>query len=423
MTDVSVAPGRLKASTVSAGMVSFVIPNYNHAGYLGDAIRSALAQTYANIEVIVVDDGSTDDSRTVATQFGERIRYMYQRNAGLSAARNTGVQAAHGEYIALLDADDLLEPAYAERLLTALAQVPGAEGAYCGFRFVDQNNEPLNRIEQRTVPPEALYGSLLNGNYWVPESLLARRDCYLASGEFDTSLRACEDWDVWLRFSHRYRLVGIDDVLIRYRVVAGSMSSNPQRMLENRLVVLAKHLGAQPGIAGASATHQAYAYAYFRTALEYYQNGETQSGYACLVEAVHLFPHLLLDHATYYELACSEQARGSQGDTSKIDIDRQQDQLFGILHRLEIEPALQAAWQATAGDGTSLRQSTVLSKALWALGLLHYQAGASKAARHALLTASRLDPKLLHNRRFSALLARSLAGARQVALLKRMTGR
>ncbi len=421
MTDVSIAPSRLNASAGYGGLVSFVIPNYNHAGYLGDAIRSALAQTYANIEVIVVDDGSTDDSRTVAAEFGGRIRYIYQRNAGLSAARNTGVQAAQGEYIALLDADDLLEPAYAELLLAALAQARGAEGAYCGFRFVDQNNEPLNRIEQRTVPPEALYGSLLNGNYWVPESLLARRDCYLASGEFDTSLRACEDWDVWLRFSHRYRLVGIDDVLIRYRVVAGSMSSNPQRMLENRLVVLDKHVGAQPGFAGTSAAHQAYAYAYFRTALEYYQNGEAQSGYASLVEAVYLFPHLLLDHATYYELACSEQARGSQGDASKIDIDRQQDQLFAILHRLETEPALQAAWRATAGDGTSLRQSAVLSQALWALGLLHYQAGASKAARHALVSAGRLDPRLLRNRRFSALLIRSLAGARQVALLRRAT--
>src|SRR5215207_1739222 len=124
---MSIAP-RIKlhpaAVPVAPGTVSFVIPNYNHARYLGQAIESALAQTYPNTEVIVVDDGSTDDSRSVAAGFCDRIRYIYQRNAGLSAARNTGVRAALGEYIALLDADDLVEPAYAERLLAALAQVP-----------------------------------------------------------------------------------------------------------------------------------------------------------------------------------------------------------------------------------------------------------------------------------------------------------
>ena len=233
-----------------AGMVSFVIPNYNHACYLGQAIASALAQTYPNVEIIVVDDGSTDDSRAVAGAFGDRIRCIYQQNAGLSAARNTGIRAAQGEYIALLDADDLVEPAYVERLLAALAEAPQAAGAYCGFRFVDQDNRPLNRVEQRITAPGALYSALLNGNYWVPESLLARRSCYQAMGEFDSTLRACEDWDVWLRFSRHYALVGIDDVLVRYRVVTGSMSSDPRRMLGNRLVVLAKHAGSQPAYGG-----------------------------------------------------------------------------------------------------------------------------------------------------------------------------
>ena len=114
--------------------------------------------------------------------FGDRIRYIYQQNAGLSAARNAGMRAAQGEYIALLDADDLVEPAYAERLLAALAQAPQAAGAYCGFRFVDQDNRPLNRVEQRITAPEALYGALLNGNDRVPESLLARQELLSSNG-------------------------------------------------------------------------------------------------------------------------------------------------------------------------------------------------------------------------------------------------
>src|SRR6476661_4776701 len=91
-------------------LVSILIPNFNHAPYLGDAIGSVLAQSYDNVEVIVIDDGSTDASRAVAARFGNRIRYIWQENRGLSAARNRGIRAATGEYIGLLDADDLYEP-------------------------------------------------------------------------------------------------------------------------------------------------------------------------------------------------------------------------------------------------------------------------------------------------------------------------
>jgi glycosyltransferase involved in cell wall biosynthesis len=407
-------------SPVVPGTVSFVIPNYNHARYLGQAIESALAQTYPHVEVIVVDDGSIDDSRAVAAAYGDRIRYIYQRNAGLSAARNTGVQAAQGEFIALLDADDLVEPAYAERLLSVLAQAPAAAGAYCGFRFVDQDNQPLNRIERRTTPPETLYGALLNGNYWVPESLLARRACYAAMGEFDTSLRACEDWDVWLRFSRHYSLVGTEDVLIRYRVVVGSMSSDPRRMLDNRLVVLAKHIGSQPPYGGDSPAHQAYAYAYFRAAVEYYQAGNPAAGYGSLLEAARIFPALLVDHATYYELACSEQARGSEGDVRLLDINARQSEMLDIVRRLSTDDILRRAWHDAGVRSAELRPAQMQASALWAVALLSFQSGTANAARTALFQASRLEPSLLRNRRFSALFARSLLGTHLVALLKRM---
>jgi glycosyltransferase involved in cell wall biosynthesis len=400
---------------VTPGMVSFVIPNYNHARFLGAAICSALEQTYTNIEIVVVDDGSTDNSRDVAAVFGDRIRYIHQANAGLSAARNTGIAAATGEYVALLDADDLVEPNYAARLLSALAQHPGAAGAYCGFRFVDQDNVALNRVEQRVVAPEDLYPALLDGNYWVPESLLARRSCYIAMGEFDTGLRACEDWDVWLRFSRHYQLVGVEDILIRYRVVTGSMSSYPKRMLDNRLVVLEKHLGVAPAKPGAEAVHRAYANAYLRTALEYEQVGDAAAGYTCLVTAARLYPNLLRDHATYYELACSEQARGSQGDASGLDLARAETRVLALVDRLADEPGLYAA--------THIAPAAMQAQAHWALGVLHYQGGASDMARTALLLALRLDPGLTWNRQFSALLARTLVGKEQVAQMKRLVGR
>jgi len=402
------------AAVNGLGMVSFVIPNYNHARYLGDAIRSALAQTYPHIELIVVDDGSTDDSRSVVeywiAEHGERIRYIYQTNAGLSAARNTGVQAACGEYIALLDADDLVEQTYAERLLAALAQSPDADGVYCGFRFVDQDNQDLLRTERRTFAAEALYPALLMGNFWVPESVLVRRSCYTAMGEFDPALRACEDWDVWLRFARHYRLVGIDDVLIRYRVAAGSMSSNPLRMLDNRLAVLRKHLGDPPPASGATLTHQAYGATYLRSAVEYYQAGDEEGGYRCLLNGARLFPPLLLHHTTYYELACSGQTRGSEGRPSAAEVAASEKLLRDLVRRLANDPAL--------GPGVIAGESALRARMLWAMGLLYYQAGASGAARDALWAAGRLEAGLWRRRSFVGLLARTVVGRRQVALLK-----
>lgn len=187
-------------------LVSVIIPNFNHAQYLGDAIRSVLDQSYANVEVIVVDDGSTDQSRAVAAQFGDRILYLYQTNRGLSAARNTGIQAARGEYIGLLDADDLYEPHFVSSMLVALQSDPAADGVFCGYQFVDQQNKALPQVEARPVPTEQLYETLLDGNFFVPESILVHRHCYTSAGSFDETLRACEDWDMWLRISRQHKI-------------------------------------------------------------------------------------------------------------------------------------------------------------------------------------------------------------------------
>ena len=113
--------------TESNPLVSIIIPNYNHARYLGDAVHSVLNQDYQNFEIIVVDDGSTDNSREVARQFGEKIHYIYQENAGLSAARNTGIRVAKGSLIGVLDADDMYEPTFISTLVAVLESNPNAD--------------------------------------------------------------------------------------------------------------------------------------------------------------------------------------------------------------------------------------------------------------------------------------------------------
>ena len=139
-------------------LVSIIIPNYNHAQFVGDAINSVLVQDYRNIEIIVVDDGSTDDSREVIGQFGDQVKYIYQKNAGLSAARNTGIRASKGIFIGVLDADDMYEPAFINTLVGSLEANPDADGIYCGYQFVDQENNLLPQLENRPVPSDELYG-------------------------------------------------------------------------------------------------------------------------------------------------------------------------------------------------------------------------------------------------------------------------
>ena len=160
------------------GLASVIIPNYNHAQYLGDAIQSVLDQTYRNFEIIVVDDGSTDNSREVVAGFGDQVNYIWQENRGLSAARNTGIRRAKGTYIGLLDADDMYEPDFLSTLVSELETDPHAAGIYCGYRFVDHLNHPLPQIESRSIPDDRLFEALVDGNFLVPESMLRRTYCY-----------------------------------------------------------------------------------------------------------------------------------------------------------------------------------------------------------------------------------------------------
>ena len=297
------------------GLVSVVIPNYNHAQFVGDAIRSVLDQDYSNFEIIVVDDGSTDDSRAVVAQFGNRVQYIWQENQGLSAARNTGIRAAQGVYIAVLDADDLYEPGFLSALVSLLDAHPEADGVYCGYQFVDERNRLLPQREARLLPDGELYAALLDGNFLVPESVLVRRVCYEEVGGFDHTLTALEDWDMWLRITRDFTLVGTDQVLIRHRILSGSMSTDPTRMHLNRLAVLEKHLGPEPdGMIDANGdTRRAYGRTYLVSCIEYLQVGDTAQAYRCLQSMANVCPDLLLAVGHVLHAQLRQPAQGPHG--------------------------------------------------------------------------------------------------------------
>jgi len=213
-------------------LVSIIIPTFNYGCYISNAINSALQQTYANIEVIVVDDGSTDETQVVLAKYEGKIRSIRQDNQGASAARNRGIREANGEYIAFLDADDRYRPDNIARKLSYLQQHPEFRWCYSNCVWVDASGGEGVRGDQidsmllslraeGDVFLKALSGYLLGTNLF-----LFHRDVLQTVGGFDESLEVLEDYDVYLRAAHDYPIGYVDDVLVEIYSHEGSLGSS-----------------------------------------------------------------------------------------------------------------------------------------------------------------------------------------------------
>jgi glycosyltransferase involved in cell wall biosynthesis len=224
-------------------LVSAVIPTYNYGHFVREAVESALAQTYPHVEVIVVDDGSTDDTRARLDPYMDRIRYIYQDNQGLSAARNTGIRAARGALIALLDSDDTWHPRRLEFQVRYLATDP--EAGVVGSEAVTTIAHGWPDVGDRPEPTVFTAAQMLVRSRLGPSGVLVRRECFDAVGYFDTELRSAEDRDMWLRLARRFRVVRLNNPLFMYRVHAGNMSAAAVRMEVNELKVLDRALDAE----------------------------------------------------------------------------------------------------------------------------------------------------------------------------------
>ena len=220
--------------------VSVVIPAYNYAHFLPDAIESVRNQTYPNVELIVVDDGSTDDTAEVVRRYGDRVRYVYQENAGLSAARNTGIRSASHPFVAFLDADDVWKPTILENGMGVFAQLPETYAIVaCKFIKIDERGEPLDRkATDRDLSGELTAADIVLKTRFPPSSCIVRRQAFDDCGVFDTLLRSSEDRDMWIRIAARHRIWLADGVHVSIRDHPGSMSKRADRMLENMGKVL-----------------------------------------------------------------------------------------------------------------------------------------------------------------------------------------
>lgn len=232
----------MSEQTSPAPRVSVVIPAYNAADTLGDALDSVFDQTFTDHEVIVVDDGSTDSTRDVLRARGERIRVLTKANEGRpSTTRNLGARAARGEYLAFLDADDRWRPEKLARQVAVLDRNPAVGLVYSGTAITDNEG----RIVRTTHPSPGgrgrIYPLLCVRNIMVGSSAMARRQAVAEAGWFDESLTSIENWDLWIRIARRWEIDFVDEPLTLYRVHTGNRSANVELRRRNIFRVLDKH--------------------------------------------------------------------------------------------------------------------------------------------------------------------------------------
>ena len=214
-------------------LVSIVIPAFNAEATLADTVRSALASTYSSIEIIIVDDGSTDGTAAIARSFAEqdqRVRVLGRENGGLSAALNTGFADALGDYVARLDADDLWHPTKLERQMAVAAANPDAAFVYSFVRYIDADARVLHDGPRQEFPPRALargiYETIVGGG----SSALMKRSAIEEAGGCDESFRSLEDLLLQLKISARHDAAFVPEYLVGYRVRAGSLTRDLDTM-------------------------------------------------------------------------------------------------------------------------------------------------------------------------------------------------
>lgn len=206
-------------------LVSVIIPSYNSGKYIAEAIQSVFNQTYDNIEVIVVNDGSTDCTQDAVKPFLHKIKYIYQTNAGVSAARNKGFHNSKGDYICFMDADDWYYPENIKTKAEYLDQNPDIGVIHSAVEVTDETLVPNGKI-LRGRSGEDMIDKLLQIRPTAvpcPANVMLRRDVVIKAGFFDTYLGTSADFDMWLRCAAVTKIGKIDSILVKYRLHEDSM--------------------------------------------------------------------------------------------------------------------------------------------------------------------------------------------------------
>jgi glycosyltransferase involved in cell wall biosynthesis len=371
--------------------VSVIIPTYNHACYLPEAIESVLDQTYRDFEVIVVDDGSSDNTQEVVTRFGVQVIYIRQENRGLPAARNTGIRASAGEYVAFLDADDWFLPHKLQKQAAYLDGHPSIGLVASGWIETDVYGRTLRTVKPWLSNRPFLLAECVLGVPLVVHCVLVRRAWLETVGLFDESIRWAEDFDLWLRLlADGCRFAWLPEVVCRRRFHGQNMSYSPKHMLDGSIAALDKLYARADLPLNVQQLHNlAYAMMHVLAIARACNQGLLDEAYHYLEQAIEIEPALLFGHPC----RLIETLVGWSGHSAVTDRQKYLDALLYVL----------------SGKVYSVERQ--LRKAMARLHMGHvfteWASGEVRTLPSELLKALWLDPSWLLNRGVLSIALRS----------------
>lgn len=271
----------------SSPEVSVVIPAYNAEATLPRVLKSVLDQTFTDIEVLVIDDGSTDRTPEIARSIGDPVRCIVQTNSGVSAARNKGIDAARGRYIALLDADDIWHEDKLSKQIASLEVDPDAMGSYVGVTKVSERGDFIDDMPARRFGDLCRY--LLLHSSVIPGSsstLLLRREVFDLVGPYDPELSQCADWDFLIRVSLKGRLAPVGEPLVRYQSSTSNMSSNIALLEKDTFAVLDKFYSSPESAPYLDIKDRVYSNHWLILSGSYLHDHQLRNSFRCLAKAL-----------------------------------------------------------------------------------------------------------------------------------------
>lgn len=220
-------------------LVSIITPTFNREKYLALAIESVLNQLHDNFELLIIDDGSTDNTRKLVGRYqsDKRIHYFYQNNQGQSVARNTGLREANGKYICFLDSDDLFAPDKLSKQVSFLEHNPSIPITYSDEELIDEEGHVFSTHNMKRHSG-ILYEKLLIDNFVSITTIMVRRECFDEMGMFDETIKVADDYELWLRFSTKYEFHYEPQYFAQYRVMREQISSDKtSRFNSNKRII------------------------------------------------------------------------------------------------------------------------------------------------------------------------------------------
>ncbi|MCS6881930.1 MAG: glycosyltransferase [Oscillochloridaceae bacterium] len=373
-----------------SSLVSVIIPSYNSARYIASTVESALAQTYPAVEVIVVDDGSTDATQAVLAPYRSRITILHQTNRGPAAARNTGLRAAAGAYLLFLDSDDLLVPTSVAAKVAFLEQHPQYGLVYSAWTQISDDGARVLGEVRPSRQGDVLAALVRREFFFFPGAALIRRTCLDTVGAFDENAYGAEDADLWIRLARAgYAFGYIDEPLFMYRYHATSITGRVDpRQIASWQMHLARFFADTTLPSAIKALEdEAYAILHYETAMRYFRICQIDKAQEHLRQAWRRCPTL----AQQRILDCIV---GAALDPRTDDARALLDRVFAhlpeeVLHLRRLRDRVYGRYHV-------------------GMVFLYHQRRQRRHARRHLVAALRGEPQIVWNRGFLSIALRSL---------------